>query len=627
MPRSSAHASLTDDDLLDRCRKLYSEHGFEALTFKALKAEGLYFPLYQRGLTKTEVLKRLGLEAEYESFESNRPRLYAGTVRERWTWERIVRIATETKAAHGHLPPAAWFQRNKLGSLVYYVYQSGHTWDEVQEAVGALPGGNFVESRNGLRWLSHAEASLSNFLYARGIDHRKGERYPDAFADVGDAKYAIYDMHFLAADQRWIDVEVWGDNPDGHGRETYARRRGHKETFNRDNAAFLGIDHTACYQESALTEILEPFIGRIVPFRFDKPTDSVLQSTHWSNADELLAYCRKVASDMPDGIFPSESWLRKRGRFAERPGVALNTLAVYVKLWLGGVRTLRRLLGQEHASTIEWDEERALREYKRFHEQHAHTPGQVLGAARKEGSGGWPDDVVADAGRVDAAVTKYAGGALAAQSRIGLIPSKRSWDDDSVSVAYEQFKRENGITPRQAVGRWSSQSKLALSEELSKQAMSILNAYKKRIGTPPRTEGRLEWTAQRALAEYKRFFEKHGKTPAQVVGAAHRAKSKGLYSDELVSEANRIASACNSHLGGAKRARELLGMAPTRVQWTAESAKAAYDDFVATHGLTPSQVVVRSRQKNAGAASGPDLKEATRVLNAYRRYVLQSSTD
>ena len=80
--------------------------------------------------------------------------------------------------------------------------------------------------------------ALSNFLYARGVEHRKGERYPAAFSECGDARYGIYDMHFKAADGEWIDVEVWGDNPKGQQPEKYARRRESKETFNRENKRF-----------------------------------------------------------------------------------------------------------------------------------------------------------------------------------------------------------------------------------------------------------------------------------------------------------------------------------------------------------------------------------------------------
>jgi hypothetical protein len=109
----------------------------------------------------------------------------------------------------------------------------------------------------------------------------------------------------------------------------YGVKRAAKERFNKDNnQGFLGIGFRDCYEDRSLAAILELFIGKITPFRFDRPTDTLIHSTHWSNADELLEYARQLATEMPDGKFPMEEWLRKRGKWADRPGEAYNTLAV-----------------------------------------------------------------------------------------------------------------------------------------------------------------------------------------------------------------------------------------------------------------------------------------------------------
>ena len=138
----------------------------------------------------------------------------------------IVKKAVAIKCSQGSLPPALWFQKNGHAALIQALYNLGHTWDQLREAVGDFSNSNFVQSRNGLRWLSHAEASLSNFLYARGIQHKKGERYDDTFSQSSPTRYAIYDLHFVGTDGDWFDVEVWGDIPGGHNEEKYARVRG-----------------------------------------------------------------------------------------------------------------------------------------------------------------------------------------------------------------------------------------------------------------------------------------------------------------------------------------------------------------------------------------------------------------
>ena len=480
---------MAEDELLAFCRVLYEDGGFEALTCKAMqKVDGrLYMRLYQRGLTKTVLIERLGLAEKYAQHESQRPKVYAGRIRVPWTWDRAVAVAFELVQKHGHLPSAPWFQRHKLGAVVHFIYRSGKTWDQLQEAVGGLVGGRFVESRNGLRWLSHAEASLSNFLYARGIEHRKGERYPKTYANMSDAKYAIYDLHFKDSNGQWVDVEVWGDNPKGQQPEKYARRRQHKETFNRDNAQFLGIPHKSCYDDAQLLAVLQPRIGVIEPFQFDKPVDAVIPSTHWSNADELLAYCRAIAAGAAGGVFPAEDWLRKRGRWADRPGETYNTLAVYVRLWLGGIRNVRRLLDQGHASTLQWNADSALREYKRFFDEHGRTPGQVTG----EYYGKAPNrtvgaEVLADAGRIGSAVNKYVGGALEAQRQLGLKLARQYWTAESAAKAFREFCQQHGMTPSQAAGRWVEKAPNALTAEFSRYAVRLTNAYRKHVGPIPR---------------------------------------------------------------------------------------------------------------------------------------------
>jgi hypothetical protein len=260
---------------------------------------------------------------------------------------------------------------------------------------------------------------MSNFLYARGIEHKRGWKYPQDYADHANASYAYYDMHFLSSQGQWINVEIWGDKPHGHGEERYREKRKDKEAYHTNREDFLGIDFRACFSDEELQRILEPFIGVVEPFRFDKPTDPFIESAHWSNADELLEACRKLAESMPDGKFPTEEWLRKRGKWASRPGDPLNTMSVYIKLWIGGVRKVRDLLGQAHFSTTSWTEESAIAAYKAFYEEHGLTPSQY----RHLVSQGDPSKSVAvskKATNIGMAVLKYAGGSAAVQQRLGI---------------------------------------------------------------------------------------------------------------------------------------------------------------------------------------------------------------
>jgi hypothetical protein len=292
-------------ELLDRCRSIYEAEGFDGLTFGSLKRAGLYFPLYYFGVTQAHLLERLGLSEKYAEHKATQPFMRKGQMVERWTWERILTEARKVRDDLGFLPPAGWFQANGLFSLVHHTYRTGHTWEDVRDALGDFQSSLFVESRSGLRWRSHPEASLSNFLYARGVEHTRGERYPDGYEEATGRAYGLYDLHFLCARGR-MDVEIWGDDPGGHGADEYGAKRAEKERFNSDNPNFLGIAFKDCFDEGRLSAILAPYIGTVEPFVFDRPTDSVIQSTHWSNTDELLEYCRHLAAQMSDGAFPTE---------------------------------------------------------------------------------------------------------------------------------------------------------------------------------------------------------------------------------------------------------------------------------------------------------------------------------
>ncbi|HEY3696756.1 hypothetical protein [Phenylobacterium sp.] len=450
-PTTARFSLMTDAELLAYCRNLYEAEGFAALSFSALKKhDGLYFALYKLGINQATLLDKLGIADAYSAHKGSQPLIRNGRHVQRWTWERIVAEAREVATLQGNLPPAPWFQRNGRQSLVQATYNMGKTWEDLRDAVGDFATSNFVASRNGLRWRSHPEASLSNFLYARGIEHRRGDRYPDAYADQSGRAYGFYDLHLKAGDG-WFDVEIWGDNPGGHGEAKYRAKRGEKEAFNSTNPRFLGIEFRDCYDDSRLASILVPFIGTPEPYVFDRPTDRIIHSTHWSNTDELLDHCRVLAAEMPDGVFPTEEWLRKRGKWADRPGPAYNTVSVYVKTWFGGVRRLRELLDQADSSTTKWDRPTVLAAWQTFWSKHGLTPSQVRASGRN-GASIFAPETWREAGRLASAVVKYAGGADAANEALGIEPIlQKKWTREAILEGFQRLTTKWAATPSQII--------------------------------------------------------------------------------------------------------------------------------------------------------------------------------
>jgi hypothetical protein len=297
-----------------------------------------------------------------------------------------------------------------------------------------------------MRWRSRPEACLSNFLYARGVQHKKGERYPDGYAEQSGKRHGRYDVHFRSLDGRWIDVEVWGDLPDNISGGKYAHTRALKEKWNSTNPTFLGLQYTDCLSDEKLTRRLEPFIGAIVPFIFDKPTDREIETAHWSNTDELLEACRQLAAQMPDGIFQNEQWLRKRGKYANRPDRAYNSLAVYVNKWLGGTRNLRKLLGQSTVSTIAWTPELAVRAWREFEERHGLSPSQCAGGRR---AASLPANVRKEAKRIYEVARRLG---VRAEARNGLRKGIK-WTRESTLAAWQEFVLKQGRSPTECMSK------------------------------------------------------------------------------------------------------------------------------------------------------------------------------
>src|SRR5262249_10586774 len=144
-----------------------------------------------------------------------------------------------------------------------------------------------------------------------------------------------------------------------------------------------------------------------------------------SNADELLEYCRAFAASLPNGEFPTEGWLRKRGRWSKRDGPAYNTLSIYIKKWIGGVRQLREILGQAEVNTEKWDRETTLTRWKAFRFTYGMTPN-ALRARAARGQGEFAVEAVREAGRLVSAVGKYVGGSAAADEATGFKPYRKT---------------------------------------------------------------------------------------------------------------------------------------------------------------------------------------------------------
>lgn len=448
-------------------RARFEEGGFDALNHRALAKVGLKSKMQRLGITRANLLISLGLAHEFQRHRQATFK-YRGEEKPRWSWEQAIVTASDLLETEGDLPTIPWCRKNGQSHLVNVVFQTGHTWEELREAIGLPPSPRFYQSRSGLRWRSRPEACLSNFLHARRIEHRRGEPYPDGYAEASGRARARYDMHFRAADGEWINVEVWGNLSGDHfGGDRYAETRRLKEDWHAGDPRFLGVDHQDCLSDDALTAILAPYIGVVAPTNVARETDGSVETAHWSNADELLESCRRIAAAAPGGIFPSEEWLRKRGKFADRDGPPYHTVAVYAQKWLGGIRKVRALLNQDHASTTKWDVETVKVKWAEFSESHGLTPAQAnLPEVRKT----LPPKVSAEACRIYAAARRLDVRDTSLNIRVG---RKIYWTAERTIAEWKAFFAELGCSPTECM---SASKRARLPKAICDRATRIYGA-------------------------------------------------------------------------------------------------------------------------------------------------------
>lgn len=249
--------------LLATVRELYETYGIEALAVRFLMAQekSLYQRLIKTGLNQPALLAALGLTTEYRDWRNSAQR-YRGQIKPKWSWETAVAAARKIVAREGDLKSVADSRNAGLSSLTSAVHRAGRTWDELRVAVGLKPSAGLHISENGMIWGSRAQACLSDFLHARGIPHKKGERYPLPRSKTSRRRWGRFDMHFRSKSGDWIDVKVGGG---ANAKHPAGRSGGYVP-----NPNFLRIPYRDCLSPAALEGTLEPYIGIVAPLKTNK---------------------------------------------------------------------------------------------------------------------------------------------------------------------------------------------------------------------------------------------------------------------------------------------------------------------------------------------------------------------
>ena len=274
-----------------------------------------------------------------------------------WTPEYFDEITKRLLNEYSYIPSGRLLLKIGLRSYTKYMYANGMTMESLQKKYNCRK--HRWISKNDMFWMSMPECCLANFLYARGVGIKNGERYPPGYSTQSGKHHGIYDLHFVANlneyENKWISVEVWGDNPGGHGAEEYKHTREGKELFNINNNMFLGIGYKSCYVERELEIILSPYIGIIAPYIFEDQRYAIFKTTQWSTLDVVIKKCEYIMKYNNNIIPPCGWFVQNKGTMYENRihlawekgiNISLSTLLNHITK-CGGIVKIRKLLNAQ----------------------------------------------------------------------------------------------------------------------------------------------------------------------------------------------------------------------------------------------------------------------------------------
>ncbi len=379
----------TNKVIIEKFKSLYDEKGIDALSRSWLLKNGhrkIYEQVLASNLSIVMIADHLSLLKE---LNLSRREAYK-RIRLKWTPEKINETALALIDEFGMIPTVPWLQRNGYGKFVWYIEQQ-QSISEFRDRYYKSET-NRLLSRANIAHDSFAEVCFANFLWARGIDPKKGGKYESDFAKTSSYSSAVYDIEFIATFGQYeghkILVEIWGDSksagPNGHNLEEYLAKKAAKIKYHENNPYFLGLGYENCYTEKKLIDILQPYIGKNCKISRTKENhDFQFPPTMWTLADEVIKTCKFVCHNMPDNILPALGWFKRSDTYKCRP-----VLDWEPETWgrfpckinqVGGILKLREVLGQkQHNKITHWTKDNVTQALADFYTTYRVWPTQIL---------------------------------------------------------------------------------------------------------------------------------------------------------------------------------------------------------------------------------------------------------
>ena len=481
--------SVDPSPYLEHLDELYQEHGIQVYFAKWLKENGNNY-FYQK-LTKNKLsLVDLTVDAGRGQERDD----YTGIMQfTQWSPSKIDEVAEELVEKYQCIPSCEWLRLNGYASFMGHMTRINkqESLAQLRERFGVNQNSQFI-SNDGVNHDSFAEACFANFLLARGIELRRGERYPVEYAEQSGYAYGKYDFHFRATTgiyaDRIIDVEIFGCPRNFQAKEKYVAVKGAKEKFNEGRDTFFAVEYIFCYQENELVKRLEKYIGVIEPFVFANPSQAGLPSTSWSICNRVLQQCREVSAKMPDKTLPHADWMLCSGKHKDRvrePWEATyrwNTLFRNIVM-LGGMYKVRKELGQDGGRRT-WTRQDLVVEVRVFWDEYGKSPssfGSSVRNRRKKGEAISESDIetLNKAVNLQKACQNH-GGYASIREEAG-VPGRFQWTRHDLVKELRAFYEEHGKAPsrfsyeikvRRKNGDTISETELKASKEANRLQMA-----------------------------------------------------------------------------------------------------------------------------------------------------------
>ena len=443
----TALSHKSDKELLEMVKLLHQKHGLDIFNMKWRKdnnSNTLFIYLSRRDYTTEKICEYLNID--FQDLHNDRWQKAAKKLGKTYfnSWEEIVDYVRPLVKDRTQFPTQQWFQKNGHGCVQRGLWKFGKRMNDLAAEFDF--GSNFAEyiCKAGLRHRSFGEVQVSDFLYKYGATYRSEPQYPDTFS-TEKTDSGRFDFEFQG-DEGTIYIEVWGGMKGNNDQSDYNKKRKQKEDFCSENKIpLLGIEYNDTLSEDKLETIFSPHLKNVR----DK---NVVNTITLSFEDRVISKCREIANNQPDGLMPSEHWLRKRDGWGNREGDADNTLPNEIRA-IGGITKVRQILGEE-SQYRNWDDDKILKEIKDFYETYQKTPQAYATQWHRNKRG--EHEVAKRAIRVMGAINRSKYSAEEAYRAAGIDEENINirWDDARIISEVQKFIDTHGKFPNTYYAAW-----------------------------------------------------------------------------------------------------------------------------------------------------------------------------